>query len=149
MRVKDFFRQVQRAESELKILDAKLRHYEDLGLSLGGSSGVIGNKNRGTSRVELAACGAVDALSALIDKKREYMAIISRAEAIIEKIPQERYRQILTYRYLCQWSFRSISDELQYNDPNSVYRAHGWALTEAQKILNKQEEENRENKDLS
>ena len=149
MRVKDFFRQVQRAESELKILDAKLRHYEDLGLSLGGSSGVIGNKNRGTSRVELAACGAVDALSALIDKKREYMAIISRAEAIIEKIPQERYRQILTYRYLCQWSFRSISDELQYNDPNSVYRAHGWALTEAQKILNKQEKENRENKDLS
>ena len=149
MRVKDFFRQVQRAESELKILDAKLRHYEDLGLSLGGSSGVIENKNRGTSRVELAACGAVDALSALMDKKREYMAIISRAEAIIEKIPQERYRQILTYRYLCQWSFRSISDELQYNDPNSVYRAHGWALTEAQKILNKQEKENRENKDLS
>lgn len=149
MRVKDFFRQVQRAESELKILDAKLRHYEDLGLSLGGSSGVIENKNRGTSRVELAACGAVDALSALMDKKREYMAIISRAEAIIEQIPQERYRQILTYRYLCQWSFRSISDELQYNDPNSVYRAHGWALTEAQKILNKQEKENRENKDLS
>jgi len=52
-------------------------------------------------------------------------------------VPQERYRQILTYRYLCGWTFRSISDELEYNDPNSVYRAHGWALHEAQTVLNR------------
>jgi hypothetical protein len=48
---------------------------------------------------------------------------------------------ILNYRYLCGWSYKSISDELKYNDPNSVYRAHGWALREAQKIINLQENE--------
>ena len=139
MKAKEFFRQVQRAESELKILNEKLRHYEDLGFSMGGASGVIGNKNRGSSRVELAACGAVDALMGLEDKRAAYMAIIARAEAVIDKIPQDKYRKLLTYRYLCQWSFRSISDELHYNDPNSIYRAHGWALAEAQKILNEEE----------
>ena len=143
MKIKDFFRQVRFAESELKVLNAKLRHYEDLGLSLGGAAGVIGNKQKGTSRVEMAACGAVDALSALSEKKREYLAIISRAEAIIDQIPQEKYRKILSYRYLCQWSFRSISDELKYEDPNSVYRAHGWALVKAQEILNRIEQEDK------
>lgn len=139
MTAKQFFRQVQQAESELKVLNAKYRHYEDLGFSMGGAAGVIGNKQKGTSRVELAACGAVDALRAVDEQRRAYMAVIARAEAIIKSIPQEKYRMILNYRYLCGWSFRSISDELAYNDPNSVYRAHGWALSEAQKVINREE----------
>ena len=139
MKAREFFRQVQIAEKELKILNAKLQHYEDIGLSIGGSSGVIGNKSRGSSRVELAAIGAVDVFRALRDQQQEYMAIIARAEHVIRNIRQEKYRQILNYRYMCGWSFRSISDELKYNDPNSVYRAHGWALREAQMIINKQE----------
>ena len=142
MKAKEFFSQVRRAEKELKILNAKLRHYEDIGLSIGGSSGVIGNKQKGTSRVELAAIGAVDVFRELYDQQKEYMAIIARAEQIIRNIPQERYRQILNYRYLCGWSFRSISDELAYKDQNSVYRAHGWALREAQRIINLQGEKN-------
>lgn len=136
MKAKDFFSQVRRAEKELKVLNAKLDHYKEIGLSIGGSSGVIGNKQKGSSRVELAAIGAVDVFRELYDQQKEYTAIIAKAEQIIRGIPQEKYRQILNYRYLCGWSFRSISDELKYNDPNSVYRAHGWALREAQKIIN-------------
>ena len=63
--------------------------------------------------------------------------IINKARQVIKQVPQDKYRQILTLRYLAGWSFRSISDELKYNDPKSVYKAHGWALTEAQKVLNK------------
>ena len=138
---KEFFRQVLTAEKELKVLNRKLEHYEEIGLSIGGSSGVVGNKNRGSSRVELAAIGAVDVMRELIDQQKAYMAIIARAEQVIGGIKQDRYRQILNFRYLCGMSFRSISDELKYNDPNSVYRAHGWALHEAQKIINAQEKE--------
>lgn len=141
MKAREFFRQVRTAESELKILNRKLEHYEEIGLSIGGSSGVVGNKNRGSSRVEMAAIGAVDVMRELIDQQKAYMAIIARAEQVIRGIKQERYRQILNFRYLCGMSFRSISDELKYNDPNSVYRAHGWALHEAQKIINAQEKE--------
>ena len=72
MTAKEFFRQVRRAERELKIIKAKLEHYEDLGFSLGGAVGVIGNKQRGSSRVEMAAIGKVDVLRDLVDQQREY-----------------------------------------------------------------------------
>ena len=145
MTAKEFFRQVRRAERELKIIKAKLEHYEDLGFSLGGAVGVIGNKQRGSSRVEMAAIGKVDVLRDLVDQQKEYMAIIARAEEIIRQVPQEKYRLILTYLYLLGKSPKWISDELEYNDPNSVYRAKGWALWEAQQIMNKQEKQNDEN----
>ena len=141
MTAKEFFRQVRRAERELKIIKAKLEHYEDLGFSLGGAVGVIGNKQKGSSRVEMAAIGKVDVLRDLVDQQREYMAIIARAENIIRQVPQEKYRLTLTYLYLLGKSPKWISDELEYNDPNSVYRAKGWALWEAQQIMNKQEQE--------
>jgi len=138
MKAKDFFRQVRIAERELRVLNAKYEHYEDLGMSMGSMGGSVGNKHRSSSRVELAACGAVDALRDIDDQRRELMAIIARAEGIIKKVPQEKHRDILTYRYICGKSFRWISDELEYNDPNSIYRAHGWALKEAQKILDRE-----------
>lgn len=139
-KAKEFFKQVRIAEREIKVLNAKLAHYEDLGFSMGGAAGVIGNKQRGSSRVEMAAIGAVDVLRDLIEQQKQYMAIIARAEQIIRQIPQEKYRQVLNLRYICGLSFRSVSDELGYHDPNSVYRAHGWALTEAQRIMNRGKE---------
>jgi len=140
MRAKTFFLDVQHAESELKMLRAKIRHYEDLGISISSGTGsALGGRQHGSSRVETAAVGIVDATASLRDQIRYYTALIKRAERVIEQVPQEKYRHILTYRYLCGWSFRSISDELGYHDPNSVYRAHGWALSEAQKVLNREE----------
>ena len=136
MKAKDFFRCVRNAESELKVINAKIEHFHEIGISFGSAYGSIGSRSKGTSRVELAACGAVDASMDLEEQRREFMAIIARAEHIIQKIPQEKYRRILDYHYICGKSFRWISDELEYNDPNSVYRAHGWALQEAQKIMN-------------
>ena len=136
---KQYFRRVQQAESELKVLNARLRHYEEIGLSMGSpGGGMAGGGQRGASRVEMAAVGAVDVFRELHEQQKAYMAIIARAEQVIRAVPQEKYRKILTYRYLCGWSFRSISDELAYTDPNSVYRAHGWALHEAQVIINRQ-----------
>ena len=140
MRAKTFFLDVQHAESELKVIRAKIRHYEEMGLSLASGGGAsAGVHQHGFSRVEASAIGMVDATKDLRDQIRFYTRLISRAERVIKEIPQEKYRQILTYKYLCGWSFRSISDELGYHDPNSVYRAHGWALTEAQKVLNREE----------
>ena len=138
MKAKDFFKQVRVAERELKVLKAKVRHYEDLGLMITSNIGGVGAKQRGASRTETAAVGILDATMDLNRQIREYTALITRAETVIRAIPQEKYRLILTYRYLCSWSFRSISDELGYSDPNSVYRAHGWALSKAQEILNKE-----------
>ena len=81
------------------------------------------------------------------EKAKEYVIQIQRAERLIALLPQERYRQILTFRYLCGWSFRSISDELHYQDQKSVYRAHGWALKKAGEILKGEENNEQKYKD--
>lgn len=136
MKAKEFFRQVRIAESELKVINAKLQHYEEIGLNISNPIGSIGGGQKGRSRVELAAIGAVDASEDLLKQKQAYLALITRAEQVIRNIPQEKYRQILNYHYLIGKSLPWISDELDYQDRNSIYRAHGWALAAAQKILN-------------
>lgn len=141
MRAKEFFRQVSHAERELVMLRAQICHFRDVGTSISGGNmdSPVVTHSLGQSRVESAAMGIYDATRELEEKAKMYLAIIRKAEDLISRITQDKYRQILTLRYLAGWSFRSISDELRYQDEKSVYRAHGWALAEAQRILNKEE----------
>ena len=128
---------VKAAEREMKLLNAKKRHYEDMGFSISPKiTGMPGSGQRGASKVEAAAVGMVDVLAELQGQIAKYAAIIHEAENLISRIPQERYRQLLTLRYLAGVSWKSISDEMGYQDRNSVYRAHGYALLEAKKVQN-------------
>ena len=139
MNAKAFFKQVQTAERELKLLKAQIQHYEDLGLSItgGGMDSPVVSHSRGSSRVEAAAMGIFDSTQKLEQQIQQYTQVIARAQVVISQIPQEKFRQVLTYKYLAGWSFRSISDELEYKDSKSVYKVHGFALEEAQKVLDK------------
>lgn len=136
MQAKEFMQQVQRAEAELRLISAKKRHFDDLAASLGaGVAKATNDTPSGASRVEAAAVGLADVFTELDVKAREYAALIRRATELIEKLPQQKHRQVLTLRYLSGWSWSSIRDEMGYNDPKSVYRVHGWALQELQKLL--------------
>ena len=139
MRAKEFFQSVWKAEQQIKLLQAQIQHFEDLGLSISSKLGGVPGKSGNTSRVEASAIGIYDSTAKMEEEIRCYMELINLAKDVISKIPQERYRKLLTLHYLCGWSPRSISDELEYDDPNSVYRAKGWALAEAQKILNQED----------
>jgi len=135
--VKDWLKRVLFAEKEIKVLRARVGHYEDIGLTITHfSTDTPVKASKGSSRVETAAVGIVDTLNALNANLGAYETIVRDAENMINRVPQENYRRLLTYRYLCGMSFRSISDELRYTDRNSVYRAHGWAILELKKILN-------------
>ena len=105
MKAKDYFRRVLRAESELKLLREKVRHYEELGLTITSNTSAVGGHHQGASRVELAAVGAVDATRSLDEQIKYYTGVVARAEQVIRQIPQEKYRQILTLRYICGWTF--------------------------------------------
>ena len=85
--------------------------------------------------MENAAIGIVDTLRDIEAQIRAYTVTVNEAEKLIKKVPQENYRRILTLRYLCGMSFRSVSDEMQYTDRNSIYRAHGYALLEFGKVM--------------
>ena len=132
-----YLRQVAYAERELRTLRAKLRHFEDLGLGGGGvaSGNASIRASTASSRVENAAIGIIDLTREIVAKIADFEALMRRAEKLIEKVPQENYRRILTLMYMCGMSFPGISDEMRYTDRNSVYRAHGWALVEFGKVM--------------
>lgn len=139
MKAKDYFRQIRSIERELKLLRARIRHYNDIGLSITGGSmdSPVVSHSRGSSRVETAAIGLYEAKFALERQVEEYVIRIREAEQMVGFLANERYRQILTLRYLADWTWKSISDELGYRDPKSVYKAHGYALAAVQEILDK------------
>ena len=136
MTAKEYLMRVAHAEREIKTIQARLRHYREMGMgSPGNMSNTPVTHSKGSSVVETAAVGIVDTLNALNANLGAYTAIVRDAEKLIEKVPQENYRRLLTLRYLCGMSFRSVSDEMNYTDRNSVYRAHGWALLEFGKVM--------------
>lgn len=135
MKAKDYMQQVARAERELKLINAKRLHFIDLAESMGGGMGTTAAKPSGASRVESAAVALADLTTELDVKAAEYTAFIRKAEKLIGKIPQENFRYVLEYKYLAGLSWKAISDEMRYEDEKSVYRTHGFALRELQKLL--------------
>lgn len=136
MTAKEFLSQVQRAERELKIIAAKKRHYNDLICSIGANTGkAVILKPTGASKTETAAVGLVFLNEKLLEKEKEYAALVTKAEKLLEKLPQDKFRKVLTLRYLCDWSWKTIRDEMDYRDEKSVYRCHGYALKELQKLM--------------
>ena len=140
MTAKEYLRRVEHAEREIGMLRARIRHYEEMGMNITSHfSDTPVKGSRGASRVEAASVGIVDTMQSLNANLRAYEAIVHDAEVMIGRVPQEKYRQLLTLRYLCGMSLRSVGDEMRYQDRNSVYRAHGWALLEFQRVLNQSE----------
>ena len=136
MQAKDFMLSVRTAEKELKRISAKKRHYADLAMSIGAKIRVVVvDKTDNGSKTETAAIGLAE-MQELLDKlEKEYVSLVKKAEDLIAKLPQEKFRDILTYKYLCDWSWKSIRDQLGYKDEKSVYRCHGYALKELQKVM--------------
>ena len=140
MKAKDYLEQVARAEKELRVLRAKVAHYEDLGLTITTSTtNTPIRASKGSSRVESAAVGIVDTLGEIEAKIADFVALIAMCENRIKKIPQERYQRLLTLHYICGWKLPKVGEELGYSDRNSIYRAHGWALLEMGKVLKGEE----------
>ena len=135
MTAKEFMSQVQKAEREMLLFSARRRHYEDLMVSIGAKISSSVHSQNVSSKTETAAVGLVFMTEQLTAKIEEYTKLIKKAEELIAKIPQENFRKILTLKYLCGWSWKSIRDEMGYKDEKSVYRCHGYALRELQKVM--------------
>lgn len=136
MKAREFLLSVLRAERELKLISDRRRHYEDLIVAIGANTGkaVIG-KPSGASKVETAAIGLVWLTEQLAVKEKEYVALVQRAEKLIGSLKQDKFREVLTKRYLADKSWKIIRDEMDYKDEKSVFACHRYALRELQKLM--------------
>ena len=136
---KDWLKEVAYAERQIRTIRAEIDHYRDLGMRITSSmSNTPISSSKGSSRVETAAVGIVDGLESWNANLRAYEAKYEYAKKLIGRIPQERYQRLITLHYLCDWKLPKVGEELGYQDRNSVYRAHGWALVEMQKVLDEE-----------
>jgi hypothetical protein len=136
MTVKQYFESVRQAERELKLIRRQQEHALELGTRLGGAGGETHIRSPGVrSPVETAGIRLADLDSELQAEAERYLALIAEARSLIAKIPQERFREVLTLRYICGHSWRTVSDEMDYEGEKSVYKVHGWALQAAEKIF--------------
>jgi hypothetical protein len=134
MKAKDFLLQVSEAERKLVALSAQKRHLLELATAIGVNLTGMPGKKEPSSRVENVAT-VIDLTNELVDEERRYVALVQKARDLIGQLKQEKFQKVLTLRYLCHWSWRSIRDELDYKDEKSVFACHRYALRELQKLM--------------
>ena len=136
MKAKTFFLRTRSAESDIKRLERLIEHYNTLGASISSKwGGIGGGKGNNSSRVETAAVGIIEAERGILDELNRYRRIVAEAENVISRIPQDRFRQILTLHYLGGMALADVARTMNYKYTENMYKAHGWALAAAQKIL--------------
>jgi hypothetical protein len=88
-----------------------------------------------TSRVENAVIRYIDLEQRLQGEIDCAMAYRDFAKDVISKIADDRYRDVLDWRYFAQWQWPQIS--IQFGDVGKqyIFKLHGRALKAAQRIL--------------
>jgi len=141
VKAKQFFMRARSAEQDIRRLERMIDHYSSVGASISSKwGGIGGGKGNNQSKVETAAVGIITAEQGILSELTRYRQIVAEAENVISRIPQDRFRQILTLHYLAGMTLADVSRTLNYKHTENLYRAHGWALGAAQKIIDQQEE---------
>ena len=135
MTAKELLIAANKAEKELRLIYKRQQHYAELATSIGVKlSGMPGAKSA-SSRVETGAVALVDLDNELTERANTYRKIVREADALIGKLKQDKFREVLVLRYLCDLSWKTIMEDMGYKDEKSVYRCHGYALKELQKFM--------------
>ena len=129
--MKEFFQSVRDAGFAIPRIQRQRAHYEDLARSIGANlSGMPSHRNP-TSKVETAAIELADLWEELGNRLLQYEALIKEAQRVIDRMHTQRYKTLLTERYINLRSWPDVTRILGYRDEKSVFRAHGFALAEA------------------
>ncbi len=87
-----------------------------------------------SNRIEDAVV-RLDELSGELAKEIDFYVHLRRlAHEVVRRLPDDRYRDILTLRYLNGYSWGRVAEEMGY-ESNYIWRVHGHALLEAQQVL--------------
>ena len=135
MTAKEIFRAAYEAQKEIKSLQRRRDHYMEIALSAAGMSETHIRNTEVRSRTESAAIGLAMVAAKLEEPMQRYLDAVKQAEEIIQRLDKPRYREVLERHYLEGLSWPEVSQRMGYKDPKSVFRVHGWALMDAEKIL--------------
>ena len=96
---------------------------------------VVSHGNLPSSRVEICV-ESLDELDQLyIERSTALMNLLREADRVIMQIKKPRHREVLQLRYMCGLKWEEIREKMEYSDVRSVHKMHGWALAEADKVI--------------
>lgn len=137
MTAKEYLRQLARSNSRIDALIERQRRYRELAeRRTAVYRDTPGGGRRCSSSVEEYAVKIID-LEREIDRRiDEYVDLTREIETAIDKVGDDRYRDILRYRYINGWRWEKIAQEMHY-DRRQITRLHGLALLEIEKTCPK------------
>jgi len=137
---KAYLQQLPWMDHDINALLEQRQQYMDMATHITGTLDSIRVSGSGPdSKLEQCVIKLVDLerdIDAEIDAFVDLTRLIKR---IIAQIPDKRHRDILTWRYINRWDWQRIADAMAY-DRIWVWRLHGDALQEFQKIFEKMPE---------
>ncbi|HIS92756.1 MAG TPA: hypothetical protein IAA84_07025 [Candidatus Alectryocaccomicrobium excrementavium] len=128
MTAKEYLRQLSRKDARIKALLERQRRYRELAeRRTAVYRDMPGGGQRHVSSVEEYATKIIDLEREIVRRIDEYADLTREVEAAIDRIGDDRYRDILRFRYVNGWGWERIAQEMHY-DERWVRRLHGWAL---------------------
>lgn len=134
--VKTYLRQLARMDKRIDALLERREHYRSMATR--GTATYTAMRMGGTnqrSKVEDYVVKLIDLEHEIDQEIDKYADATSDARAMIDMIADERYRDILNWRYLNGWDWDRVAAAMGY-ERAMLYRLHGLGLQEYQKINN-------------
>ncbi len=137
MTTKEYLQQIYQAQQKIKRLERGREQLRANLYSIGSPSGDLSpdkvqSSITGDKMLKLIA--RVDALEKdIVIEIARLTGLIKKISAEIERIPNNRYRNLLHDRYILTWKWERIAVDMDV-DIRHVYRLHGKALQEFEKI---------------
>lgn len=128
MTPKEYLSQIRFRNAKINSLRERAARYRDMATRCTAKYGAMpggggGNGSKIADAVEKIMQLEAE-MAAQID---EYTELTSEIEAVINNVPDTRYREILRMRYLNEWSWVRIATEMELS-VDWVKHAHGYAL---------------------
>lgn len=140
MKAKNYLQKLQSLDLHINAKIEQKEHYMDLACRATSRLSAVnygGTSHR--SKVEDNVCKMID-IEREIDREIDRLVNLRRKVLqILENLEDERFRQILEYRYLNYWSWEKMAGELNY-DLSWLHRLHKKALDAFEEELKKEEE---------
>lgn len=135
MAAKEYLSQLRYKNAKINSLLARQQRYRELASrSTAVYRDIPGGGQSHASSTEEYVCKIVD-LGREIDRRiDEYVDLTRAIETLIRSVKDDRYREILTDRYITEWSWSKIAREMHYSI-DWVWELHGQALREFDRLL--------------
>ena len=130
MTAKEYLRQLSRKDARINALIERQQRYREFAQRRTAVyRDIPGGGRRCSSSVEEYVAKIID-LEREIDRRiDEYVDLTREIEAVIDSVGDDRYRDVLRYRYINGWNWERIAQEMHF-DVKWLYKMHGRALQE-------------------